>query len=174
MCYTAYTGEGKTRVALTSISTEDFVNNHWSWTKPILISPPGVDDKDACIFPGKYNGKYIIFHRIDDNIVIDYRVSLEFGVDDWLQIHSYISPTDMPWESEKVGISGTPLETEYGWLLFYHGVSKIDHQYRVGAMLLDPHNPAHILEKTKYPYLSRSCHLKSMVWLIMLFFLVVR
>ncbi|MDO8609640.1 MAG: hypothetical protein Q7R95_03760, partial [bacterium] len=30
------------RLALTSISVEDFLNRNWLWEKPILISPPGV------------------------------------------------------------------------------------------------------------------------------------
>jgi len=60
------------RVALTSIKVDDFLNKRWFWEKPILISPPGIDDKDACIFPEKVNGKYVIFHRIMPEIVIDF------------------------------------------------------------------------------------------------------
>ena len=51
MCYTAYDGYTSPRVALSSISVADYLAGNWNWTKPQLISPPGIDDKDACLFP---------------------------------------------------------------------------------------------------------------------------
>jgi len=51
MCYTAFDGIGPPRVAITSISLKDFLDKNWKWEKPILITPAGFDDKDACLFP---------------------------------------------------------------------------------------------------------------------------
>ena len=48
------------RVALTSIRLQDFLDKKWEWTKPFLISPYGIDDKDACIFPEKIGDSYMI------------------------------------------------------------------------------------------------------------------
>ena len=53
MCYTAYDSKNPTRVALTSISTSNFCNKNWQWSRPILISPPGMNDKNACLLPEK-------------------------------------------------------------------------------------------------------------------------
>ncbi len=53
--------------------------------KPVLISPPDVVDKNACIFPEKINGKYVIMHRIYPNILIDYVDDLEFDGKTWLK-----------------------------------------------------------------------------------------
>ena len=53
------------------------------------------------------------------------------------------------WESKKIGISTPPIKTKDGWLVLYHGVSKKDDAYRVGAILLDLNNPTKILRRTK-------------------------
>ena len=54
------------------------------------------------------------------------------------------------WDSQKIGISPTPLKTEQGWLIFYHGVS-IDGIYRVGVLLLDLKHPDTVLARSRYP-----------------------
>jgi beta-1,2-mannobiose phosphorylase / 1,2-beta-oligomannan phosphorylase len=71
LTYVAYDGRSQPRVALSSILLKDFLNKKWKWKKPVLISPPQIVDKNACILPEKINGKYVIFHRIYPNILID-------------------------------------------------------------------------------------------------------
>lgn len=154
VCYTAFDGINPSRVALTSIATSDFLNNNFSWTEPILISPPGIDDKDAAIFPEKINGKYVIIHRIQNSIVLDYVDDLDFKKEEWLRSVEYISPRGDSWDSEKIGLSAPPLKTKDGWVLLYHGVSKLSHHYRVGAMLLHPEDPSCVLSRTPWPILE--------------------
>lgn len=154
MCYTAFTGTGNTRVALTSIKTTDFIARRWNWTKPLLVSAPEVYDKDACILPEKINGKYLILHRITPGISIDYSDTLIFGETNWIKTQSYIVPKPHSWDDEKIGIGPTPIKTESGWLLIYHGISKKDHFYRVGAMLLDTKNPQMVIARTEFPILE--------------------
>jgi len=154
MLYTAYNGIQPPRVALTSLNLDSFLNRHWLWEEPVLISPPGIDDKDACIFPEKVKGKYIVFHRIDNDIVVDYVDSLEFKGDRWLRCMDYIPLRENYWEAEKVGIAAPPVKTPHGWFLLYHGVGKLDRHYRVGAMLLDLENPAKVLSRLNYPLLE--------------------
>src|SRR3989344_1054337 len=72
MTYVAYDGWSPQRVALTSIKVADFLNHKWNWQTPVLISPPGIVDKNACILPEKINGKYVIFHRVYPNILVDF------------------------------------------------------------------------------------------------------
>ena len=155
MLYTAYNGAEPPRVALTSLSKKEFLEHMWVWKEPVLISPPGIDDKDACIFPEKINDKYVIFHRIDNDIVVDYVDSLDqFDGTRWLRCMDYIPLRESYWEAEKVGLSAPPIKTPHGWFMLYHGVSKIDHEYRVGAMLLDLQNPAKVLSRLNYPLLE--------------------
>ena len=51
------------------------------------------------------------------------------------------------WDSQKVGLSSTPIKTKAGWLLLYHGVSD-DSVYRIGAVLLDLKDPSNVLSRT--------------------------
>ena len=60
MCYTAYDGKNPPRVAFTSIAVKDFLTHKWKWAKPILISPPGMDDKDAALFPRKIGREILV------------------------------------------------------------------------------------------------------------------
>ncbi len=148
MLYTAFDGENPPRVAMTSIKVDDFLNKRWYWEKPVLISPPGIDDKDACIFPEKINGKYVIFHRIIPDIVVDFEDSLNFDGKTWLKVEGYISPRNDYWDNERIGICGLPIKTDKGWLLLYHGISNIDYKYRVGALLLKLDDPRVVLARS--------------------------
>lgn len=154
MCYTAYDGINPPRVALTHIDVADFLRNNFNWEEPILISPPGIDDKDAAIFPEKINGKYVIIHRIQNSIVLDFLDTLDFTGDNWLRSVEYIPPRGDSWDSEKIGLCTPPIKTKDGWILLYHGVSKISHHYRVGAMLLHPKDPSCVLSRTPWPILE--------------------
>jgi len=155
ICYTAFTGVGDTRVAMTSISVSDFLARKWdAWKKPILITAPGIYDKDACIFPEKIDNKYLFLHRIAPGISVDFSDKLFFGEQNWLRTQSYIVPHPHFWDDEKIGIGPTPIETDVGWLLIYHGISKKDTFYRVGAMLLDLKNPQIVVSRIEYPVLE--------------------
>jgi predicted GH43/DUF377 family glycosyl hydrolase len=154
MLYTAYNGRDPPRVAITHISVKDFLNHNWNaWAEPRLISPPGVDDKDACLFPEKFKEGYLIVHRIGRDIDYAYVSTLrkESGV--WLDENRFITPRKGMWDSEKVGAAGPPIKTKEGWILFYHGVSE-DKVYRVGAVLLDLKQPTEVIARTEDPILE--------------------
>ena len=154
MCYTAFDGYNPPRVALSSISVSDVMERRWRWRNPVLISPPGIDDKDACIFPEKIKGKYIIFHRINPNIVIDFVDSLDFDGLTWVRVQDYITPRNEYWDNDKIGICAPPVKTDHGWLLLYHGVSNIDNHYRIGAMLLKVDDPTIVISRSDTPILK--------------------
>jgi len=151
MCYTAFDGQNPPRVALTSIPLQKFLNRQWDWQEPVLISAPGMDNKDAAIFPQKVNGNYLIFHRIGDDIDIAMVKSLNFDGQTWLEERRWLKQRREHWDNLKVGIAGPPFATSEGWVLLYHGVSKIDKIYRVGAVLLDRKNPTKIISRTNRP-----------------------
>lgn len=147
MCYTAFDGRNPPRVALTSIKVEDFLNKKWNWGRPVLISPPGFDDKDASIFPEKIRDKYAVIHRSGNDIDISLHDHLNFDGKSWLEEYRWFGPRPGFWDSKKVGLAAPPLKTKAGWLLFYHGVSD-DNVYRVGAILASLRDPADIIART--------------------------
>ena len=155
MTYVDFDGFGPPRIALTSISVKDFLAHKWLWKKPVLISPPGVVDKSACLLPEKINGKYVIFHRIFPDILIDFVDDLSFGPGRYLKGQFKISPRVNKWDSRKIGAGAPPIKTEDGWLLIYQAVDdKNAHMYQVGAMLLDLKNPTKVLYRSDHPILS--------------------
>ncbi len=152
ICYTAYDGENPPRVALTSIKVSDFLNKNWNFETPKLISPPGIDDKDSCILPKKINNKYVVFHRLNEKIEIDYVDNLNFE-NGYLLGQILMGPRIDKWDNGKIGIGATPIETEEGWLLIYHGISN-GRYYKIGAALLDRNDPSKVISRLDYPLLS--------------------
>jgi beta-1,2-mannobiose phosphorylase / 1,2-beta-oligomannan phosphorylase len=151
MCYTAFDGRNAPRVALTSISVSDFLAKKWNWSRPKLISKEGQDDKDAALFPRMFGSNYLIFHRLGQSIWLDIVGSLDA---DWskrpLEGSIIMDPRTTVHDSRKIGIAGPPIETDDGWLLIYHGVSRReDHHYHLRAALLDKKNPSKVLARTK-------------------------
>src|SRR3989344_448002 len=143
MLYVAFNGWGPPRVALTSITLDDFLNKRWKWKKAKLISQPpemlaknpklkDVLDKNACLLPEKINGKYVVFHRIFPDILVDFVDDLGFK-NEYLKGEHKISPRPGHWDSRKVGAGAPPLKTKDGWLLIYQAVGDKDSgRYKIG------------------------------------------
>jgi beta-1,2-mannobiose phosphorylase / 1,2-beta-oligomannan phosphorylase len=151
MTYTAYDGMNPPRVALTSISINDFLGKNWNWEKPKLISPPGIDDKDACIVKNPKSDGFLAFHRIGDVIWLDHLRDLDFPEKKYLSGGIIAQARKEYWDNVKIGIACPPIETEYGWLLLYHSVSNPGFVYKLGAMLLEYSDPKKILGRTDEP-----------------------
>ena len=152
--YTAYDSISAPRVAESSIKISDFLAHRWDrWTMPELISPEGIDDKDACIFPEKISGRYMVLHRISGHVCADYVASLNFHNEKLTRCIQVFGPRKGMWDSEKVGIAGPPLKTHAGWILFYHGITA-NHHYSLGAVLLDRNDPTRVLGRTSQPIMT--------------------
>lgn len=160
MMYVAFDGWSPPRLAMTSLSLENFLDKRWLWSKPVLISPPGIVDKSGCLFPEKINGKYVILHRVFPNILIDYVDDLNFdGTSNWLTGQHQIKIRPQMWDSRKIGAGAPPLKTSEGWLLIYYGVDdKNAGEYHIGAMLLDLEEPAKVLYRSNRPILQPTEH----------------
>lgn len=156
MTYVAFNGFDPPRIALTSIKVSNFLNHKWLWKRPVLISPPKIVDKSACILPKKINGKYVIFHRIFPNILIDYVDSLDFKPGQYLKGDYKIKPrSSMWWDSRKIGVAAPPVLTKDGWLLIYQSVDDKDSShYKVGAMMLKTDEPHIELYRSRFPIME--------------------
>lgn len=156
MLYTAVDAANPPRVALTTIPVADFIAECFDrFSEPVLISPPGIDDKDACLFPEKIDGKYVILHRIQPSIDINFLDDLAFdGTSRFLMHRPFIFPRRGMWDSRKIGINTAPIRTKAGWLILYHGVSEYDGHYRVGAILLDLEHPERVIGRSRHPLFS--------------------
>jgi beta-1,2-mannobiose phosphorylase / 1,2-beta-oligomannan phosphorylase len=148
MTYTAYNGITPPAIAQTNISEKDFLAKNWKgWSKPVLVSRDGVDDKDGCLHPELVNGKYFLFHRVNNTICGDFGETPEFKERNNFRNIPILLPRRGMWDSVKVGMSVPPIKTKKGWILLYHGVSGRS-RYRVGAALLDLKDPTIVLART--------------------------
>jgi predicted GH43/DUF377 family glycosyl hydrolase len=152
--YTGYNGQEMPAVAASSISVKDFKNSKWDkWTIPELISPRGIDDKDAAIFDRKIDDKYLVLHRIDHHVCADYIDNLDFSTQKLTRCIQMFGPRPGMWDSQKVGINGPPFLTDQGWVLFYHGISDT-FAYCMGAVLLDKEDPTTVIGRTAAPIME--------------------
>lgn len=157
MLYTSFDGWGSVRIALTSISFDDFAHERWQWKKPVFISPPGEIHKNWVLFPEKINGKYAILHGISPDILIDYTEDLD-SFDGTKFIHSK-HPTGGgykgAWDNALRGVGPAPIKTKHGWLVLYHAMDVKDpNRYKLGAMLLDLNEPTKVLVRSRQPVLE--------------------
>lgn len=146
--YTAFDGYTP-RIAYSSLSVEDFLGRRWHWRAPMVITPPGVDDKDGCLLPRRLDGRYVIFHRAGDCIRLSTVATLDFGNGVWLNSNAaQIKPRKHYWDNRKFGAAAPPIETPYGWLLFFHRVTQPSPVYKVEALLLDREDPSRVITGT--------------------------
>jgi len=156
MIYTAFDGWGSVRMALTSISLEDFMDKCWNWRDPILISPPHEIHKNWVLFPEKINGKFAILHAISPTIMIDYVDSLDdFDGKTYLRSVHQSSPLWAARDRLTRGVGPAPIKTKYGWLVLYHKMERHEtHRYKLWAMILDERDPTKVLYNSSQPILE--------------------
>ena len=135
------------QIAITSISSRDFLNKKWNWGRRIYPFPL-VDNKHACIFPEKIGGRWVMYHRIPPHIWVAYSDDLA----NWGGASIILSPKE-EWEYFKLGGGAPPIKTKDGWLFTYHAVD-MEWHYRLGAVLVDLNNPERILKRSKDPILE--------------------
>ena len=164
MTYTAFDHWNSIRMALTSITLDDFKNKKWHWTKAVYISPPGQIHKNWVIFPEKINGKYAVLHSISPTIQIEYVDSLKHFTGETFITSNYRSkePYNHSWDNWVRGVGPSPMKTKYGWLILYHAMDKNDpNRYKLGALLLDINNPGKILYRSSSPILEPDEHYEN-------------
>ncbi len=159
MTYVAFEGWDSVRIALTSISVDDFLNERWHWKAPVLISAPGTINKNWLLFPEKINGKYVMLHSIAPRVMVEYINSLEdFTGATFINSPRHAGPQpgrEGKWDGLLRGGGPPPVKTRLGWLLLYHALDVKDPgRYKLGAMILDAHDPTKVLYRSAAPILS--------------------
>lgn len=115
-----------------------------------MILPP--HNKDCAIFEERINGLYYALHRpssvdIGGNYI--WLASSPDGIH-WGDHHCLIKTREDSWDSARVGAGASPIKTDRGWLEIYHGANE-QHQYCLGAFLLDSKDPSRVIARTEQP-----------------------
>lgn len=109
-------------------------------------------NRNAVLFPRKINGNYVMLSRPCDNghtafgdIFLSESPDMEF----WGRHRHVMGRSDNWWESLKIGGGAAPIETDKGWLLFYHGVVNTcnGYVYSIGGAILDINEPSRVLHR---------------------------
>jgi predicted GH43/DUF377 family glycosyl hydrolase len=141
--YTAYSNRGP---MVSLAMTKDF--REVRRLGPVM--PP--DDKDAALFPQKFDGRWIMIHRPAPiqgpaNIWISYSPDLRHWGDHAVLLEAREGAW---WDAGKIGLGPPPLATSSGWLVMYHGAHPTASGpiYRVGLALLDLEHPEIVLRRS--------------------------
>lgn len=141
-----YTAFSRTGPQVSLALTTDFIN----FEKQGPIMPP--DDKDAALFPRKFNGKYMLIHRpYSGGYEAHIWISSSTDLKNWGEHQVLLNARDGGWwDANKIGLSAQPLETPDGWLILYHGVrnTAAGSIYRLGLALLDLEDPTKVLKRS--------------------------
>lgn len=139
--YTAYNGR---TIMPKLIETKDFYS-----FKFMPIYGKNAQNKGMALFPRKIKGKYVMLSRLDG---VNNYVMFSDEINFWHEAKRIQEPK-FHWELVQVGNSGSPIETEYGWLVITHGVGTM-RKYSLGAVLLDLDDPTKIIGQLSEPLLT--------------------
>ena len=119
-------------------------------------------EKDACLFPQKFNNKFALLHRILPGIQIIYfknfsELTEDYWRDYFKNLGDFIVLDPLFWfEDRNIGSGCPPIKTKDGWLIIYHAVedAPFGKIYHASAALLDLKNPLKVLGRLKEPLFS--------------------
>jgi beta-1,4-mannooligosaccharide/beta-1,4-mannosyl-N-acetylglucosamine phosphorylase len=143
IAYTAYSEYGP---AVALATTEDFKSVN---RLGLVLSP---NNKDAALFPRRFNGRYVMLHRPvfmeTEHIWVAHSPDLRH----WGE-PTCILTERFPgwWDGTRVGAGAPPIETPDGWLLIYHGVKQAATGpiYRLGVAISNLDFPDHVIYRTE-------------------------
>jgi len=112
------------------------------------LLPP--EDKDACLFPRRFRGRFALIHRPIVRGEAHMWLSFSPDLKHWGDHRILIRTRPAYWDCHRVGLACQPIETPDGWLIFYHGVrsTAAGQIYRVGLALLDLEEPWKVLRRS--------------------------
>lgn len=138
--YTAYNGY---TILPKLLVTDDFYQ-----FEALPLHGQHVQNKGMSLFPRKLKGRYAMIGRCDGvNLYLLYSNDIHY----WSEVLPLESPL-YPWEFVQIGNSGSPIETNEGWLLINHGVGPM-RTYCLSASLLDLEDPTRVIGRLPEPIL---------------------
>lgn len=144
--YLTYTAVSENGVAVKMKSTSDWkiFNDHG------LVLPP--HNKDCALFEQKIRGMYFMLHRPSSPEIGGNYIWLAESPDliHWGHHRCVARTRSGKWDSARIGAGCSPIRTDYGWLMIYHGADS-DNRYCLGAMLLDANDPSVVLARSEEP-----------------------
>ena len=144
--YLTFTSVSDNGVGVGLRTTKDWKN----FKRHGMILP--AHNKDCAIFEEKINGIFYALHRpssvdIGGNYI--WLASSPDGIH-WGNHKCIIKTRKGLWDSKRVGAGAAPIKTDKGWLEIYHGANE-NHQYCLGAFLMDLEDPSQIIARTHEP-----------------------
>ncbi|CDM65545.1 glycoside hydrolase family 130 protein [Pyrinomonas methylaliphatogenes] len=115
------------------------------------VMPP--EDKDAALFPRRFNGRWALIHRpvsnfpnSKANMWVSFSPDLKHWGDHTVMLEARRGAW---WDANKIGLSPPPIETPEGWLVIYHGVrtTPAGCLYRLGLALFDLDDPRQVIRR---------------------------
>lgn len=144
-----YTAFSKGGPLVSLATTDDF--KKFNRLGPVMTP----EDKDAAIFPIRFDGRWAMLHRpvakiadtVSADIWLSFSPDLRHRGDHRQLIHAREGSW---WDARKIGLSAPPLETSEGWLILYHGVRSTASGsiYRLGLALLDLEDPGRVIRRS--------------------------
>ena len=116
-------------------------------------------NRNAVLFPRKIGGNFVMLSRPSDSghtpfgdIFISESKDMEF----WGKHRHVMGRSSNWWESLKIGGGAAPIETDKGWLIFYHGVCNTcnGYVYSIGGAILDINEPSRVLHRSSFYLLT--------------------
>ena len=109
-------------------------------------------NRNGVLFPRRVRGSYAMLSRPSDDGHTpfgDIFYSESPDLVHWGRHRHVLGPVPLTWQSTKVGAGPTPIETDEGWLVVYHGVltSCNGFVYSIGAALLDLERPWEVISR---------------------------
>jgi predicted GH43/DUF377 family glycosyl hydrolase len=144
-----YTAVSPIAVAVAMRSTSDFK----TYQHRGVIFPP--HNKDCALFEEKINGMYFALHRPSSPEIGGNYIWLARSPDllHWGDHTCLFRTRPGKWDSARVGAGASPIRTDRGWLMIYHGANERS-VYCLGAALLDLNDPRRVLARSDVPIMS--------------------
>jgi len=139
--YATYTAFNGTSILPKLLDTRDFYH-----FRILPVHGEIAQNKGMAMFPRKVNGKYAMLCRLDG---FNNYIAFSDKITVWREAKLLQQP-EFPWELVQIGNSGSPIETEEGWLIITHGVGPM-REYNLGASLFDLQNPEKEIGRLKSP-----------------------
>jgi predicted GH43/DUF377 family glycosyl hydrolase len=130
--YTAYDGR---HIGGRMLSTRDL--RHFEVT---ALRGPAARNKGMALFPREVGGRHLALCRSDGETL---GLSTRNEQMQWQDPVPLLMP-HRGWDLIQVGNCGSPVETDFGWLVLTHGVGPM-RRYAIGAMLLDLDHPERVI-----------------------------